>query len=405
MKRILVILIALFLLIPSGQALTLNTVSENIILYNLDTHEVLYEKNANEQISIASMTKIMTAIVALEHIQNLEDKVTLTYQDFIGLKEANASVAGFRIGQKVTYRDLLYGLLLPSGADAALALTRTIAGGKEQFVQLMNEKAKNLGLKNTHFQNETGLDEEGHYSTVNDVATFLEYAFQNESFKEILTSSSYTISDQSFTVYSTIDKYKRKYGLKMDYLLGGKTGTTFDAGLCLASIAKKADVSYLLVTARAPYQEGPNHLYDAKTIYEYFMDHYGNQILLDKGKPLVTLKTLYSKEASITFYANESVLKYLPNEYSKEDVSIQYQGEKLITPSMKEGTKLGEAKVFYQDQELKSFDILLEKKLSFSFWKYIEYHKKILVGVLLIVMVILVFLFRRKSKKYKVQAL
>ena len=295
-----------------------------ISIHNLDENTILYEKASKEKVSIASMTKIMTAIVAMEHINDLDEKITLTNEDFYGLEEANASVAGFEVGQRVTYRDLLYGLLLPSGADAAQALTRNVAGGRVNFINLMNEKAMDLGLKNTHFVNETGLDEEEHYSTVEEVAIIFQYALRNEELKKIMTSSSYKISDNSFVVYNSIDKNKRRYGIEMDYLEGGKTGTTYDAGLCLASIATWNNVHYMLVTARAPYNEGPKNLYDAKTIYEHFMNHYGNQKIVEKKEKLLTLNTLYTKEDNVSFYAEKTLEKYLSNDFEKKDLKYQY---------------------------------------------------------------------------------
>lgn len=390
----------LFLSIPSVQAINLELYSKNAILYNLDEETVLYEKNATERISIASMTKMMTAIVALEQIDDLDQTVTLTNQDFYGLEEANASVAGFEVGQKVTYRDLLYGLLLPSGADAALALTRTTAGGRDEFIKLMNEKATSLGLKDTHFMNETGLDEKGHYSTVEDVATFFKYALKNKDFEEIITTSSYTMSDKSFTVYGTIDKNKRRYGLKMDYLLGGKTGTTYDAGLCLASIALKDDVHYMLVTARAPYNEGPLNLYDAKTAYEYFMNHFKNQMVLEKQDKLLTLDTKYAKEENVTFYSKEQIQKYLSNDFSKKTLQYEYEGTELLTPKIKKGTKLGTVTIKNEEEVFGTVDIVLEQELTFSLLGYLEYHKNmVMIGIVILLLMIFLFISMRKRKK------
>lgn len=401
MKRI-ILFVLLFLWIPSAYAIDVELYSKNAILYQLDEGTILYEKNATERISIASMTKIMTAIIALEQIENLEATVTLTNEDFFGLEEANASVAGFEVGQKVTYRDLLYGLLLPSGADAALALTRTTAGGRNNFIRLMNEKASFLGLKDTHFMNETGLDEKGHYSTVADVATFFQYALKNKEFEEIIKTSSYTMSDQSFTVYGTIDKNKRRYGLKMDYLLGGKTGTTYDAGLCLASIALKDNVHYMLVTARAPYDVGPLNLYDAKTIYEYFMGHFKNQMVLEKGDKLLTLNTQYVKEETVTFYSKEQIQKYLDNDFSKETLLYEYNGIEVVTPKIKKGTRLGTVTIKNDKEVFGTVDIVLEQEVTFSFWGYLEYHKNIVIGcfsilVLLIVASVLCIIFKKEK--------
>ncbi len=387
---------------PIVNAVELDLNSKNAILYNLDENKVLYEKDSKEKIAIASMTKIMTAIVAIEHIDNLDEKLILTWADFSGLVEANASVAGFRFGQTVTYRDLLYGLLLPSGADAAQALTRTVAGGKGRFVEMMNEKAKELNLENTHFTNETGLDEEGHYSTVEEVAQLFQYALKNETFKEIITTSSYTTSDNSMTVHSTISKNKKRYGIDLDYVQGGKTGTTWNAGLCLASIATANDVHYMLVTARAPYNEGPKNLYDAKTAYEYFINNYKNQLVVEQGEKILTLDTLYTKEDSVTFYAEDSHQKYLPNEFKKDDLKYEYDGEKIITSKMKPGTKLGKMTVKYQEEVLYEHDIILKEQLSFDLIKYLKAHIEIVIGgivVVLLLLILLLILIRKRMKR------
>ena len=193
-KYILCLFISLFLL-TSVQALELDIHSTNAILYNTNDDKVLYEKNENERVQIASLTKIMTAIVTLDKIDNLDEKVTLVSEDLKGLLEENLVTAGFKVGQTVSYRDLLYGLLLPSGADAAKALARSIGGTEDNFVKLMNEKAKKLNLKETHFTNPIGLDDENNYSTVKDVSLMFEYALKNDDFKKIVTSSSYTTSD------------------------------------------------------------------------------------------------------------------------------------------------------------------------------------------------------------------
>ena len=140
------LIIFLFLLIPINiNALEIN--SEHAILYNMNEDMVLYEKDADTRTYIASLTKIMTTIVAIENIDDINEYVTIPYEGLEGLIEANASVAGFRLGQKVTYKDLLYGILLPSGADATKTVAYYIAGSEEKFVDLMNEKAEELGIR------------------------------------------------------------------------------------------------------------------------------------------------------------------------------------------------------------------------------------------------------------------
>ena len=145
----------------SLSSLSLN--SEHVIVVDLEDMQTLYEKKANEKIYPASITKALTAIVALDSIQDLNKKVTITKEDLAGLAEANASVAGLKINEKVTYEDLLYALILPSGADGANALANNLAGSVSNFVSNMNKKAQALGMTNTHFVNPTGLHNKNHY--------------------------------------------------------------------------------------------------------------------------------------------------------------------------------------------------------------------------------------------------
>ena len=308
MKRIRILTIVLLILfLPINiYSLDFELYSKNVILYNIRENKVMYEENSNDKTSIASLTKITTAIVALENIKDLDQKVKLTQEDFKGLRESNASVAGFRVGQEVTYRDLLYGLLLPSGADAAQALTRNIAGSNEEFVKLMNDKAKELKLENTHYVNPTGLDDENHYSTVKDVLTVFKYALKNEEFKKMISTKRYTISDGSITLKST---FKKAQFLNIDYIKGGKTGTTGDAGLCLATLANYDDSDFILVTTGAPYIRGSfNNFLDHKEIYEYVRDNFDYKNVVDTNDVLVTLNTKYLKEDTIDFKSPKKLI-------------------------------------------------------------------------------------------------
>ena len=388
----------------STKALELDIKSQNAILINLNEEKVLYEKNAKEKVSIASLTKIMTSIVALENIEDLDDTIIITYDDIKGLEEANAATAGFRVGEKVTYRDLLYGLLLPSGADAAKALTRTVAGGYENFITLMNEKATELGMNNTHFVNETGLDVENHYSTVEEVAKMFQYALQKEEFKKIIESEEYTISDGTITVSSTVFRNIKRNGLELNYILGGKTGTTEDAGLCLASIAKENGTDYLLVTVRAP-QEGkaPNNFYDAKTIYDYFIEHYQNQMVIEEGEKILSLPVSYTKETSLDFFMDETLIKYLPKNYQKEDIKIEYQEIIPVDYKTKRGSKLGVVNIYYQDELITSKDILLNTELHFDIVKYAKSNWELgVISLVVLLLFLLIIIKICKRNKYKI---
>ncbi len=402
MKKILIFILTFSFILLPVKAIEFDLNSPNAILYNLDEDKILYEKEAEEKVAIASLTKIMTGIVAVENITNLDEKVTLVKSDFASLVAENASVAGFKVGEVVTYRDLLYGLLLPSGSDAAQALTRLIAGGRENFVKLMNEKALSLGLANTHFVNETGLDNENHYSTVYDVAQMFKYALNNETLKKIMTTSTYKTSNNLHTFRSTISNFKVAYNLDMDYLLGGKTGTTSKAGRCLASLAQYQGVNYILVTVGADVNNKPETMEDAQDIYSYFMTNYSNQKIITKDAKILTLKTDYAQEKTLDFYAPEDINKYVANDFTKEDLKITYDGNNIVSYQTKKGTKLGTLTISYDDEVLLTEDIVLQDSLTFDYVAYLKDHPSYIIISLsvLILLVILIFykLFKRRKR-------
>ena len=386
--KILLIIVCLFTF--NVNALELNINSKNAILYNMDSNEVLYEKNENEKVQIASLTKIMTAIITLDKIDDLDKQVIIKSEDLKGLNEKNLVTAGFTIGEVVTYRDLLYALLLPSGADAATSLARNISKSEEEFVKLMNDKVKELKLTNTNFSNPIGLDDENNYSTAKEMSIIFSYALKNEKFKEIITKGEYTSSDGKLTFKSTIKKNASKYNIDVSYILGGKTGTTDNAGLCLATIANSNDVNYMLITTGAIYdKKSPHHIEDAKIIYDYFISNYSNQKIVDKNNSFKTLKTKYAKEKEVKLYPSKDVIKYLPNDYKKEDVKYVYNGEEVVTPFTK--GKLGTLKIYYKDKLINTQKIYLNKKISLSIIEVIKEN----IIIILVIFILLIILLKR----------
>lgn len=248
--------------------------SPNAILVDLSQNKVLVEYNSSERIYPASLTKIMTAILAIENIPDLNKKLIIPSELFQDLYSQNASLAGFLPDEKVKYKDALYGILLPSGAECCLAIADSIAGSESAFVEMMNQKAADLGMKNTHFCNTTGLHDENHYSTVKDFATLLKYALKNDTFRKAFTSSRYSTTPSNchpdgFTFQSTMFKYMGSADVTGGKILGGKTGYTGEAGLCLASLASVNDKEYILVTAHADgtHQTEQFHIMDAVNVY------------------------------------------------------------------------------------------------------------------------------------------
>ncbi|UPW81506.1 D-alanyl-D-alanine carboxypeptidase family protein [Lysinibacillus sp. Ag94] len=241
--------------------------SKNALLLN-EKGDVLFEKNADDIIYPASLTKIMTAIVAIEMTTDLQKQTIVKPQTISKFTAQNASMAGFKAGDFVTIEDLLYGTLLASGADATGTLADALAGSEEAFVTLMNKKAQELGLNDTHFVNASGLHDPAHVSSVRDLSKLFRYAIKNPTFYQILTSKSYiTHVPNELTITSSL---LARIPVGEGTILGGKTGYTPEAGLCLASIIEKDGKQYIFVTTNANGQAWtpPFHIEDALTAYD-----------------------------------------------------------------------------------------------------------------------------------------
>ena len=255
---------------PEQPALTLAQASENTrtldlelysssaVLVDVQSGTVLAEKGMDEKIYPASMTKVMTLLVAAENLPDLDATFTMTQAIIDPLYLAGASMAGYVNGETVTMRDLLYGAVVPSGAEATEALAQAVAGSEEAFVAMMNEKAAALGLANTHFMNTSGLHDENHYSTVREIALILQAALENETCTEILSAENYRASETEQHPDGLAMTNKFLYRVHHEYALNGaeitaaKTGYTAEAMNCCASAGKTPDGrSVICVTANA----------------------------------------------------------------------------------------------------------------------------------------------------------
>ena len=245
--------------------------SSYAVLMQAGSGRVVGDINGETPMYPASMTKIMTTIVAIENLSDLNQEITVTNDMIANLYAQDATQAGFQPGETVQAIDLLYGVMLPSGADCCIALADTIAGSEEGFVELMNQKAEKLGLENTHFCNTTGLHADDHYSTAKDIAELLRYALKNSTFREIIESPYHStpgtnVHPDGITFYSTMFKNLSDTTVIDGKIMGGKTGFTSEAGCCLASFAEIDDIESILVTAGA-YQAGTPHIDHAVKLY------------------------------------------------------------------------------------------------------------------------------------------
>ena len=250
----------------------------NAIVIDLEANTVLAEKSGEARIYPASMTKVLTVLVAVENCESLDETVTVAYETVAPLAEKNATVAGFNAGETVTVRDLLYGAALPSGADATGTLALHISGSEAEFAKLMNEKCEQLGITGTHFTNASGLHDDNHYSTCHDIAVIFKAAMENDTVREVFSAKEYTTSKttehpEGIHLESTI--FGRMWGDKeFDYkieVIGGKTGYTGQAKQCLVSLAANVSTGkeYICVVAGGESRYKP--VYDTIYAYRHFL--------------------------------------------------------------------------------------------------------------------------------------
>ncbi|MBQ3915693.1 MAG: D-alanyl-D-alanine carboxypeptidase [Ruminococcus sp.] len=245
----------------------------NAVLFNAENGEIIAYRGETQRMFPASLTKVMTLIVAVENIPDLDDKVTITDDMVRPMIELDASRAGFEPGETPTLRDVLYGMILSSGADAALAAAEYVAGSEEKFVELMNEKAADMGLECTHFTNVSGLHDTDHYSTASDMGTILSYAYGIDLCREILSAVEYTIppteqNPEGLPQTSTL--FSRMYGDEMPgvTVLGGKTGYTDEARHCVECFADADGRTLILVIAGSHTKW--NAIYDTLSILSVY---------------------------------------------------------------------------------------------------------------------------------------
>lgn len=294
-----------------------------------DTNQVLYGENQHKKMPMASTTKIMTAIVALEH-GNTTDMVTVSEN---ASRQEGSSVY-LRPGDKVSLSDLLYALMLNSGNDAAMAIAEHISKTSEDFVLLMNEKATELGCRNTHFKNPSGLPDDDHYSTAYDMAIIMSYSIKNDEFAKIVATKEHQIQTaDSITYLRNHNKLLWQYPT----CIGGKTGFTKVAGRCFVSCAKKDGVSLVAVTLDAP-----DDWNDHKSLLDFGFEKAEMTPIVSQNDILCTRKI---RGVRLNILSGDDVSIPLKNG-RKRNVSIKVNLDETINGEIHYGTRLGIGEIY-----------------------------------------------------------
>lgn len=310
--------------------------ARSAIIMEEGSKRVLFQKDIHNQMRIASITKIMTAILAIES-EKMNDFATVSERAV----QAEGSSIYLEKGEKIKMEDLVYGLMLRSGNDAAVAISEHVGGSVEGFVYLMNKKAKEIGMEQTIFNNPHGLDDhEEHYSTAYDMALLTQYAMQNKDFRDISKTKKFKSRSSKQGTYR-IFKNKNKLLDLYPYSTGGKTGYTKRAHRTLVSTALKKDMSLICVTLHAS-DDWNDHM----TLFEWAFDDYYLKMIVPKGK-------IRLKGVSETFYTNRSLTYPL---LLSEEKSVRTKVT-LSHQTSKEKQRIGTVQIYLDEECIGSMPI------------------------------------------------
>ncbi len=332
--------ITLFLYINSFNAQAVDISAECACVINADNNEVVFEYNSNSKHSMASTTKIMTAILALEN----------TKPDEIVRVSANASSQEgssiyLKTGDKMSMENLVYGMMLNSGNDAACAIAEHIGGTNEEFCQMMNKKAVEIGAKNTSFKNANGLDADGHYSTAYDMAIIAAYGLKNDKFREIVSTKNETIDNGEIITYL---KNHNKLLWNYDGCIGVKTGYTKKTGRCLVSAAKRNGVTLVAVTLNAP-----SDWSDHEKMLDFGFSNVKQYKIMKKGDILKNI------DDGLNAVLNEDVYITGKNNGRIKPEVILHTIQKPRYDVYK-GEKIGYAEIFYNNVFIREVDLVAD---------------------------------------------
>ena len=345
-------LLFLILLIPiSVKAYSSSATST--VLMDMDSLNVIYSNNMNDIRGVASISKIMTAIVAIEN-KDVNDVVTIGEE----ITKAYGSGIYIKQGEEITLESLLYGLMLRSGNDAALAIANYVGGSVDNFVTMMNKKAVEIGMKNSKFNNPHGLDENGgNLSTAYDMALLTSYAMKNETYRKIVSTKKYTLRT-NMNYYSWVNKNKLLHSY--DYITGGKTGFTDVAKRTLVTTASKDNVNLVVVTLN----DG-NDFADHINLFEETFANYTNYNILKEGEIKIIDENYYLD----TLYIKNN-FNYTLNDNEENNILLNFKLEKK--QNYNNDDKVGIVEVLINDKKVYEEDIFIKKKEKLSFFDKIK---------------------------------
>ncbi len=351
--------------------------AEAAILMQEGTGRILYEKNADKKMYPASTTKVMTAMLAIE---NLDPTSTLTASETSVQIDRDGSNMGILTGEVFTVEQLIYGLLLDSANDAANVLAEGVSGSIPAFVELMNQRAAELGMTNTHFMNAHGYHDPEHYTTARDMATLCQRAMESELFRKVVETPQYEIPPTNrykeiryLSSGNSLINPMRGHAYLYDGAKGIKTGHTSDAGYCLTSYAERKGLDYICVVLNAQYEYPNNYSFvDTISLFNYGFGKFSLRNVADVNEIVATHDVQWAKgDDQVLLTAKTPLEALLPKTYFKELLTTKITVEEKIKAPVKKGTVLGKIEYLYDGESVGSVELVAAKDVSRSTLKMV----------------------------------
>ena len=409
MKILLSFLLTVMFISPStnlnNEIENLNLSSENYILYSINAEQVIASKNEDLRIEAASLNKVLTLITAIDLLgdENLYKTLVIEPEIFEDISPM-ASLAGLQIGESYKLIDILYGISLPSGADATRAISYYLTGSVEGLANEMNKKAKEIGMTNTKIINTSGLDAEGQYTTLTDLLTLINYARKNDLFMNIFQSIYYEFQSKD-GVNMEFNNFILEESLERDfpYMVGAKSGYTDNAKFSLMSIAKKDNIEYIFISHRAEIDfDSIPSLEDAIKVYEYLFENYKSTKLNRDDLILDTKIRRRIKNYQFDYNQTEAIV---PIDFDESFLEVRYNLKQEPIAPVKKGTVIGTQFVYYDGELIQTNDIKFEENVEQSFI-FIIFSLFKWIGIIILVLAFLVLAIRtyniqRHKSKYR----
>lgn len=398
---------------PTGFSIS----ADAALLISLDTGETLYSKNEDKKVYPASITKIMTALLILESEKyNPEAKVTMTREALRLISGTGSVVSNLEEGEQITQLDLLYLVLLASCGDCAYLAASYYGGSVDEFVDMMNTRAKELGMENTNYQNPVGLHHEDNYTTAADTYKLTAHALKNKTFKEVCETTRYTVAQTNMSPATTFSTTNYLQDSTTEYFYtyakGVRNGFTDEAGRCLVSTASYNGYNYMCLLFGCPFSSSNKYEYtESRELYRWAFNNFEFKQVADNDNPVAEIEVDLSLQTDfVSLYVEDGFVSILPKEADDSTIMVvPHPTNEIADAPIKKGDVLGTADIIYAEQLLGTVNLVshedIDRSLMLTVWRGItdfftsSYMKVVYILAAVLVIVFIVAVYKLNSKK------